>query len=47
LPAHGVKANGKALRPRVQQTKLAEYKLDARHVWDSLTAVEGKLLLCY
>ena len=27
-------------------TKLAEYKLDAPPVWDSLAAVEGKLFLC-
>jgi len=27
-------------------TKLAEYKLDAPPVWDSMAAVEGRLLLC-
>ena len=27
-------------------TKLAEYKLDAPPVWDSMAAVKGKLLLC-
>jgi len=27
-------------------TKLAEYKLDAPPVWDSMAVVEGKLLLC-
>ena len=27
-------------------TKLAEYKLDAPPIWDSLAAVEGKLFLC-
>ena len=27
-------------------TKLAEYKLNAPPVWDSIAVVEGKLLLC-
>ncbi len=27
-------------------TKLAEYKLDAPPLWDSMAAVKGKLLLC-